>query len=127
MEHINDIFLYPQADSNIIPIGGRCLVKLKTRLVHRRVVCPKRARTAVWVTCSLIGMIGPRIKTRQINLMDGKTPLLLNDLPDDGKDWKVHYALFAQSGFTPAAKAEMQKKAGFLVDLKTIDSALSKP
>ena len=57
-----------------------------------------------------MGMTEPTIKTRQIDLMEGKTPLLLNDLPEDGKGWKVHYALFARSGFTPAAKAEMQKK-----------------
>jgi AAA+ ATPase superfamily predicted ATPase len=60
------------------------------------------------------------------DLVDGKTPLLLNDLPDGGKGWKVHYALFTRSGFTPAAKTEMQQKAGLLVDLKALDSVLSR-
>jgi hypothetical protein len=36
----------------------------------------------------------------------------------------VHYALFGRSGFTPAAKAEMEKSAGFLVDLKALDGLL---
>jgi hypothetical protein len=58
------------------------------------------------------------------DLVDGKTPLVLRDLPDAGKGWKAHYALFARSGFTPAAKTEMQQKAGLAVDLKTLDSVL---
>jgi hypothetical protein len=60
------------------------------------------------------------------DLVDGKTPLLLNDLPDGGKGWKVHYALFARSGFTPAAKTEMQLKSGLLVNLKTLDGVLGR-
>jgi len=60
------------------------------------------------------------------DLVGGKTPLLLNDLTDGGKGWKVHYALFARSGFTPAAKTEMQQKAGLLVDLKALDNVLGR-
>jgi hypothetical protein len=59
-------------------------------------------------------------------LVDGKTPLVLSDLPDEGKGWKVHYALFARSGFTPAAKAEMQQKTGLLVDLEALDTILGR-
>ncbi len=42
-------------------------------------------------------------------LLESKTPLVLQDLPDQGKGWKVHYALFARSGFTPAATSEIQQ------------------
>jgi len=60
------------------------------------------------------------------DLVDGKTPLLLQDLPEGGKGWKVNYALFARSGFTPAAKTEMQQKGGMLVDLKALDGVLGR-
>ena len=60
------------------------------------------------------------------DLVDGKTPLLLNDLPDGDKGWKVHYALFTRSGFTPTAKTKMQQKAGLLVDLKALDGVLGR-
>ena len=45
---------------------------------------------------------------------------------DGGTGWKVHYALFARSGFTPAAKTEMQQKVGLLLDLKALDSVLGR-
>ena len=57
-------------------------------------------------------------------LIEDKTPLVMKDLPEGGAGWKVHYALFGRSGFTPAATAEMGKFAGFLVDLKALDSLL---
>lgn len=57
-------------------------------------------------------------------LLDVKTPLVLQDLPGGKERWKVHYAFFARSGFTPAATAELQKVQGLLVDLKSIDSIL---
>ncbi|HTY24806.1 MAG TPA: ATP-binding protein, partial [Desulfomonilaceae bacterium] len=53
-------------------------------------------------------------------LIEQKTPLVLKDIWD-GKDWKVHYALFARRSFTQAAKEEMRKHRGLLVDLKMID------
>lgn len=45
-------------------------------------------------------------------------------LPDEGAGWTVHYALFGRKGFTPAAKAEMGKNNGFLVDLHALDRLL---
>ena len=57
-------------------------------------------------------------------LVENKTPLVLKDLPDAGAGWKVHFALFARAGFTPAAMTEMQKLDGMLVDLKMIDTVL---
>jgi hypothetical protein len=57
-------------------------------------------------------------------LIQDKTPLVLKDLPEGGAGWKVHYALFGRSGFTPVAIAEMWKFDGFLVDLKALDGLL---
>ena len=57
-------------------------------------------------------------------LIEHKTPLVLRDLPNLGDGWQVHYALFARSGFTPAARTEMQKVQGKLVNLKDIDALL---
>jgi len=58
-------------------------------------------------------------------LVEQKTPLALRDLTDQGAGWKVHYALFARSGFTPAAIREMQQVQGLLVDLASLDAALA--
>lgn len=57
-------------------------------------------------------------------LVENKTPLVLRDLPEGGAGWKVHYALFGRSGFTPAASVEVQRVQGLLVDLTNIDSVL---
>jgi hypothetical protein len=57
-------------------------------------------------------------------LIEVKTPLVLQELPDDGSGWKVHYALFGRKGFTPAAKTEMSSFVGSLVDLKALDGIL---
>ena len=59
-------------------------------------------------------------------LIEEKTPLVLKDLPEEGNGWKVHYALFGRSGFTPAAREEMGKVQALLVDLNTIDSVLGR-
>lgn len=54
-------------------------------------------------------------------LIEQKTPLVLKQLPEEGAGWKIHYALFGRNGFTTAAKAEMDKLNGFVVDLKMLD------
>lgn len=59
-------------------------------------------------------------------LIEEKTPLVLKDLPDEGAGWKVQHALFGRRGFTPAAKDEMGKVQGSLIDLNTIDSLLGR-
>lgn len=48
-----------------------------------------------------------------------KTPMTV---PDD--EWQVHYAYFARSGFTDAARAEAQKLDAILVDLERLDNDL---
>jgi len=57
-------------------------------------------------------------------LIEEKTPLALKDLPEAGVGWNVHYALFGREGFTPAARDEMSKVHGSLIDLNIIDSVL---
>lgn len=59
-------------------------------------------------------------------LIEKKTPLVVKDLPERSDVWRVHYALFARSGFTPAAVAEMKKVQGNLIDLKQIDTVLGR-
>jgi hypothetical protein len=60
---------------------------------------------------------------RQIarELIEQKTPKVLASLPDGGKGWHVHHAIFARAGFTDAAQSEMQKVNGMMVDLGLLD------
>ena len=53
-------------------------------------------------------------------LVEDKTPKVLNELPDHGVGWTVHYALFARAGFTDAAAAEARQHGALLVDLETL-------
>jgi uncharacterized protein len=59
-------------------------------------------------------------------LIGEKAPLVLKDLPEEGKGWNVHYALFGRQGFTPAARDEMRLVHGSLVDLNSIDAVLGR-
>jgi hypothetical protein len=59
-----------------------------------------------------------------LDLIENKAPIVLKDIWDGKSDWKVHYAVFARRGFTQAAKNEMQKYGGQLIDLKMIDQTL---
>ncbi len=53
-----------------------------------------------------------------------KTPRVLKALPDGGVGWTLHYAFFARTGFTAAARAEAQAAGGQLVDLQRVDADL---
>jgi hypothetical protein len=59
-------------------------------------------------------------------LIQEKTPKVRRDLQDLGNDWKVHYAIFARSGFTSAARTEMNRVNGLCIDLAAIDEVLGK-
>ena len=59
-----------------------------------------------------------------LELVRNKTPLVLKDLPDGGAGWKLHYAWFGRSGFTPAARTEIHKVEGTAVGLQMIDDGL---
>lgn len=49
-----------------------------------------------------------------------KTPKLLADLKDNGKGWKLSYALFARMGASEAAQQELHAHGGFIVDLNRL-------
>jgi AAA+ ATPase superfamily predicted ATPase len=57
-------------------------------------------------------------------LVEEKTPRVLAALSDGGEGWAVHYALFARTGFTEAAKAEAAQHNAILVNLATLDRDL---
>jgi AAA+ ATPase superfamily predicted ATPase len=54
-----------------------------------------------------------------------KTPLVLADLPNAGANWRVHYALFTRAGATSAARQELAKHAGLVIDLARLDRDLT--
>ncbi|HLA80733.1 MAG TPA: DUF234 domain-containing protein [Thermoleophilia bacterium] len=58
-------------------------------------------------------------------LVEGKTPGLLKALPEEGKRWSVHHALFGREGFTPAARAWAAERGIILVDLPRLDQDLA--
>ena len=58
-------------------------------------------------------------------LIEEKTPRVLASLPDGGADWAVHYAIFARSGFTDAARALGGEHGARLVELATLDRDLT--
>jgi AAA+ ATPase superfamily predicted ATPase len=57
-------------------------------------------------------------------LVEEKTPKVLQALPAGGAGWAVHHALFARAGFTDAAQAEAQSDRAVLVDLAALDRDL---
>jgi len=57
-------------------------------------------------------------------LIEGKTPLVLRDLPEGGQNWSVTYACFARGGFTDAARQLMDAHHGICVSPETLDSDL---
>jgi AAA+ ATPase superfamily predicted ATPase len=57
-------------------------------------------------------------------LVETKTPKVLEVLPDEGVGWKVTYALFARVGFTDAARREAAAHEALLVDLARLDQDL---
>lgn len=57
-------------------------------------------------------------------LVEVKAPLVLHDLPAGGRDWRVHFAFFARSGFTPAAREAAQRANALLVDATILDAEL---
>jgi len=59
------------------------------------------------------------------NLLDEKTPKLLQDLADAaGGEWTAHYALFAHAGFTDAARSLAKDRSALPVNLDRLDRDL---
>ncbi len=57
-------------------------------------------------------------------LIEEKTPKVVQTLPETGKAWQVHYAFFARAGFTEAARSEAEAHGAMLVDLARVDADL---
>jgi hypothetical protein len=58
-------------------------------------------------------------------LIEKKSPMVLQRMPGEGTDWTVRYAFCARAGFTEAAQAEAEAHNVLLVDLHTLDRDLS--
>jgi AAA+ ATPase superfamily predicted ATPase len=54
-------------------------------------------------------------------LIEEKTPKVLQALPDGGEGWTLHHVLFARAGFTDAAQAEAQAHKVIPIDLAALD------
>jgi hypothetical protein len=63
---------------------------------------------------------------RQIvrDLIEGKTPLVMRDLPDAGQGWTITYTCFARGGFTDAARQRMEAHQGWCIDLEMLARGL---
>lgn len=59
------------------------------------------------------------------DFVEGKTPRLLKGLPDMGRRWSVHHALFGREGFTPAASAWAAERGVILMNLSKLDQDLA--
>ena len=57
-------------------------------------------------------------------LVEQKTPKVLQVLPEGGDGWTTHHALFVRGGFTEPAQAEAQSHKAILVDLVALDRDL---
>jgi AAA+ ATPase superfamily predicted ATPase len=57
-------------------------------------------------------------------LVEEKTPKVLQALPDGGEGWTTDHVLFARAGFTEPAQAEAQSHEATLVDLAALDRDL---
>jgi len=57
-------------------------------------------------------------------LIETKTPKVLQTLPEGSQGWQVYYAFFARAGFTDAARAEAEAHGATLVDLARLDTDL---
>lgn len=64
---------------------------------------------------------------RQIvrDLIEHKTPQVMQDLPSQGQGWRVTYSCFARRGFTDAARQEMDRHQGMCVDLEMLERGLA--
>lgn len=60
----------------------------------------------------------------EINRTVVRTLLEKASLVVPGDDWQVHFAFFARSGFTPAARAEAEAVQALLIDLPRLDDDL---
>ncbi len=58
-------------------------------------------------------------------LIETKTPLVLNDMKVAASDWTIRYAIFARAGATEAAQQELAAHGGMLIDLARLYADLA--
>jgi hypothetical protein len=70
---------------------------------------------------------GQQAVNRQVvrELVERKTLRLMRDLPDEGKEWQIHYAIFSRAGFTKAAEEELTEHNGVAVKLSVLSRELA--
>jgi AAA+ ATPase superfamily predicted ATPase len=112
-----------QGQANVLPFAPEVIGSQWSRSVQADVVAINWGERAI-----LIGECkwSTERVDRQIvrDLIEGKTPLILQDLPDEGRDWAVTHACFGRAGFTPAARQLMDAHQGICVDLEMLDHDL---
>ena len=57
-------------------------------------------------------------------LIEGKSPKVLQDIPGGSEGWTLYYGFFARAGFTEAARSLAQAHGALLVDLDRLDRDL---
>jgi hypothetical protein len=62
-----------------------------------------------------------RVRRSTVRELIGKSESVV---PESGETWTVHYAFFARSGFTEAARAEARRHNALLVDLEKLGKDL---
>jgi hypothetical protein len=60
-----------------------------------------------------------------VELVEGKTPKLLRELPEQGEGWQVHHVLFARIGFTSAAEREAEQVGAMLRTMEQVEEELA--
>jgi AAA+ ATPase superfamily predicted ATPase len=69
---------------------------------------------------------GSEVVDRQIvrDLVERTGPLVLRELPEEGRDWRIQYACFARSGLTAPAQSYLREHQGIAVDLEQLERGL---
>lgn len=122
-EDLARAWVLAQGQANALPFAPELVGSHWSRRVQADVVAISWRQRAILVgECKW----GTERVDRQIvrDLIEVKAPLVLRDLPDQGRDWAVTYACFGRAGFTPAAQQLMDQHQGICVDLEMLDRDL---
>jgi uncharacterized protein len=122
-ENLARTWVLAQGQANRLPFAPEVIGSHWSRHVQADVVAVNWREHAI-----LIGEC--KWSTEQVDrqivrdLIEGKTPLVLRDLPNAGQGWTITYACFARGGFTDAARQLMDAHQGMCVDLEMLDRDL---
>jgi AAA+ ATPase superfamily predicted ATPase len=82
-----------------------------------------QTHTLVLGECKWTGDAVDRTVVRE--LIETKTPLVLNDMKAAASDWTIRHAIFARAGATEAAQQELAAHGGLLIDLTRLYADLA--